>query len=78
MTLRRWRRHLHLRAALTALAAAGSCTRRRQAASPAGDRRANGVVVITIKKVYGPDVNLAVPEDELNNPKFTGCIDRNA
>ena len=27
---------------------------------------------------YGPDVNLPVPKDEENNPKFTGCIDRNA
>jgi hypothetical protein len=25
---------------------------------------------------YGPDVNLPVPTDELNNPLFTGCIDR--
>ena len=27
---------------------------------------------------YGPDVNLPVPTDELTNPNFTGCIDRNA
>jgi len=27
---------------------------------------------------YGPDVNLPVPQEELNNPKFKGCIDRNA
>jgi starch-binding outer membrane protein, SusD/RagB family len=27
---------------------------------------------------YGPDVNLPVPQDELNNPNFKGCIDRNA
>jgi hypothetical protein len=27
---------------------------------------------------YGPDVNLPVPFDEMNNPNFTGCIDRNA
>ncbi|MGH7670882.1 MAG: hypothetical protein ACRENQ_15455 [Gemmatimonadaceae bacterium] len=27
---------------------------------------------------YGPDVNLPVPNDEMNNPNFTGCIDRNA
>lgn len=27
---------------------------------------------------YGPDVNLPVPEDENNNPNFTGCLDRNA
>jgi starch-binding outer membrane protein, SusD/RagB family len=27
---------------------------------------------------YGPDVNLPVPFDELNNPNFTGCINRNA
>jgi hypothetical protein len=27
---------------------------------------------------YGPDVNLPVPTDEMNNPNFTGCIDRNA
>lgn len=26
---------------------------------------------------YGPDVNFIVPVDERNNPKFTGCIDRN-
>ena len=28
--------------------------------------------------VYGPDVNFPVPDVELNNPKFHGCIDRNA
>ena len=28
--------------------------------------------------VYGTDVNFPVPEVELNNPKFHGCIDRNA
>jgi len=27
---------------------------------------------------YGPDVNLIIPLDEKNNPKFTGCLDRNA
>lgn len=27
---------------------------------------------------YGTDVNLPVPQDETNNPKFTGCIDRKA
>lgn len=27
---------------------------------------------------YGVDVNLPVPADELNNPKFTGCLDRGA
>ena len=27
---------------------------------------------------YGVDVNLPVPADELNNPKFTGCLDRDA
>ncbi len=26
---------------------------------------------------YGTDVNLPIPIDELNNPKFTACIDRN-
>jgi hypothetical protein len=26
---------------------------------------------------YGTDVNLPVPTDELNNPNFQGCIDRN-
>jgi len=26
---------------------------------------------------YGPDVNFPVPVDELNNPKFVSCIDRN-
>jgi hypothetical protein len=26
---------------------------------------------------YGPDVNLPVPTDELTNPNFTGCTDRN-
>ena len=26
---------------------------------------------------YGPDVNFPVPVDELNNPNFTQCIDRN-
>jgi len=27
---------------------------------------------------YGPDVNLPVPQQEQNNPNFTGCLDRNA
>jgi hypothetical protein len=27
---------------------------------------------------YGPDVNFPVPDVELNNPKFHGCIDRGA
>jgi hypothetical protein len=27
---------------------------------------------------YGSAVNLPVPSDEENNPKFTGCIDRSA
>jgi hypothetical protein len=27
---------------------------------------------------YGPDVNMPVPQTEQNNPKFHGCIDRNA
>lgn len=27
---------------------------------------------------YGTDVNLPVSSDERNNPKFTGCLDRNA
>jgi len=27
---------------------------------------------------YGTDVNLPVPQEELNNPKFHGCTDRNA
>ena len=27
---------------------------------------------------YGPDVNFPVTRDELNNPEFTGCTDRNA
>jgi starch-binding outer membrane protein, SusD/RagB family len=27
---------------------------------------------------YGPDVNLPVPFDELNNPNFNGCINRDA
>lgn len=27
---------------------------------------------------YGPDVNLPVPQAELNNSKYTGCIDRKA
>ncbi len=27
---------------------------------------------------YGGDVNLPVPADEQNNPKFQGCLDRNA
>jgi len=26
---------------------------------------------------YGADVTLIVPQEELNNPKFSGCIDRN-
>jgi hypothetical protein len=26
---------------------------------------------------YGTDVNFLVPVDELNNPNFTQCIDRN-
>ena len=28
--------------------------------------------------LYGADVNFPVPQDELNNPKFTGCLDRGA
>src|SRR5688572_29724013 len=28
--------------------------------------------------VYGTDVNFPISSDERNNPKFTGCIDRNA
>ncbi|HEX6751502.1 MAG TPA: hypothetical protein VF092_29690 [Longimicrobium sp.] len=27
---------------------------------------------------YGPDVNLILPQQERNNPNFTGCLDRNA
>jgi hypothetical protein len=27
---------------------------------------------------YGPDVNLPVPQEEQNNPNWTGCLDRNA
>ncbi len=27
---------------------------------------------------YGTDVNFPVPQDETNNPKFKGCLDRNA
>lgn len=27
---------------------------------------------------YGTDVNFIIPTDEENNPKFTGCLDRNA
>jgi hypothetical protein len=27
--------------------------------------------------IFGNDVNLPIPSDELNNPKFTACIDRN-
>ena len=27
---------------------------------------------------YGPDVNFPATVDELNNPQFTGCTDRNA
>jgi hypothetical protein len=27
--------------------------------------------------VYGNDVNLPIPFDERNNPKFNGCLDRN-
>jgi hypothetical protein len=27
---------------------------------------------------YGTDVNLPIPFEEINNPAFTGCIDRNA
>lgn len=27
---------------------------------------------------YGPDVQLPVPQEEQNNPNWTGCIDRNA
>jgi hypothetical protein len=30
-----------------------------------------------LKGFYGDDVNLPVPFDELNNPNFHGCIDRN-
>jgi hypothetical protein len=27
---------------------------------------------------YGDDVNIPMPQEENNNPNFTGCIDRNA
>jgi hypothetical protein len=27
---------------------------------------------------YGPDVNIAISEDEANNPNFHGCLNRNA
>lgn len=27
---------------------------------------------------YGPDVNFPIPKEELNNPDFQGCLDRNA
>jgi hypothetical protein len=27
---------------------------------------------------YGPDVNFPIPQQEENNPKFTGCLDRKA
>ena len=30
-----------------------------------------------LKGFYGNDLNLPVPFDELNNPNFTGCLDRN-
>jgi hypothetical protein len=30
-----------------------------------------------LKGFYGHDLNLPVPFTELNNPNFTGCLDRN-
>lgn len=42
--------------------------------------RAEDVVFPTglgLKGFYGHDLNLPVPFDELNNPNFTGCLDRN-
>jgi hypothetical protein len=30
-----------------------------------------------LKGFYGHDLNLPVPFDEINNPNFTGCLDRN-
>lgn len=38
---------------------------------PTGPRAKTG-------KAYGPDVNLPVPQVETNNPKFTGCLNRDA
>jgi len=38
---------------------------------PTGSRAKTG-------KAYGPDVNLPVPQVETNNPKFTGCLNRDA
>ena len=34
-------------------------------------------VGLSPKGFYGHDLNLPVPFDELNNPNFTGCLDRN-
>lgn len=34
-------------------------------------------VGLGLKGFYGHDLNLPVPFDELNNPNFTGCLDRN-
>jgi hypothetical protein len=37
-----------------------------------------GAYPAPIGGTYGTDVNFIIPFDEKNNPKFTGCIDRNA
>ena len=44
--------------------------RAQSAVFPTGDYHKGGT--------YGSDVNLPISADEKNNPKFTGCIDRNA
>ena len=32
----------------------------------------------SVSGTYGTDVNIILPNQEKNNPNFTGCIDRNA
>ena len=40
--------------------------------------RVDGPEMLTGQAIYGPDVNLIIPQQEQNNPNFHGCIDRAA
>ncbi len=37
-----------------------------------------GVWVAETSGVYGPSMNFPIPFDEQNNPRFQGCLNRNA
>jgi hypothetical protein len=50
----------------------------RQYGRPANTVFPVGPVITRSGSVYGNDVNFIIPFNETNNPKFKGCIDRNA